>query len=239
MSASCHLRSAVNAGTPRRSAKAMHARSASESPCGLVIGRSRATATQSAAVSGSIVKARRDPSARRNAAAAASGSFPASASLDRTSAQLTDTHSCPIANRLDDDRRAILGVEYCHQCRGVEDRRRFAFSHCGAGDPQTRDSRPPLRPGGRRSAHRPSCDLVPHRRKVPASAPLRRGGGRPRFWSAWSREPCPDAIGHFGTSVILAYPRSSNSRLSRSLTNCSSGAARPSTSSLVGLGKWP
>ena len=95
MSASCHLRSAVNAGTPRRSASARHARSASESPCGLVNGRSRATATQSAAVIGSIVKARRDPSARRNSAAAASGSLPASASLDRTSAQLTTLTAAP------------------------------------------------------------------------------------------------------------------------------------------------
>ncbi len=79
----------------RRSANARHARSASESPCRLVIGRSRATATQSAAVSGSIDKARRDPSARRSSAAAASGSFPASASLDRTSAQLTTLTAAP------------------------------------------------------------------------------------------------------------------------------------------------
>jgi hypothetical protein len=58
-------------------------------------GRSRATATQSAAVSGSIDTARRDPSARRSSAAATSGSFPASASLDRTSAQLTTLKAAP------------------------------------------------------------------------------------------------------------------------------------------------
>jgi hypothetical protein len=60
-----------------------------------VTGRSRATATQSAAVSGSIDKARRDPSARRSSAAATPGSFPASASLDRTSAQLTTLTAAP------------------------------------------------------------------------------------------------------------------------------------------------
>lgn len=94
-SASSHLRSAVNAGTSRRSANARHARSANESPWHLVTGRSRATATQSAAVSGSIDKARRDPSARRSSAEATSGSFPASASLDRTSAQLMTLTAAP------------------------------------------------------------------------------------------------------------------------------------------------
>lgn len=95
MSVSIHLRSAVNAGTPRRSANARHARSANESPWRLVSGRSRATATQSAAVNGSIDRARRDPSARRSSAAATSGFFPASASLDRTSAQLTTLTAAP------------------------------------------------------------------------------------------------------------------------------------------------
>lgn len=57
--------------------------------------QSRATSTQSAAVSGSIDSARRAPSARRSSVAAASGSFPASASLDRTSAQLTTLTAAP------------------------------------------------------------------------------------------------------------------------------------------------
>lgn len=50
---------------------------------------------QSAAVNGSIDNARREPSARRSSAAATSGSFPASASLDRTSAQLTTLIAAP------------------------------------------------------------------------------------------------------------------------------------------------
>ena len=53
-SASAHARSAVRAGTPSRAASTRQERSPSDSPCGLVIGRSRATSMQSAAVSGSI-----------------------------------------------------------------------------------------------------------------------------------------------------------------------------------------
>ena len=96
-SARAHARSAVRAGTPRRAASARHARSASESPCALVIGRSRATSMQSAAVRGSIDSARLDPSALRSRAALSSGSLPSIASVESTSAQLTTLIAAPCA----------------------------------------------------------------------------------------------------------------------------------------------
>lgn len=67
---------------------------------------------QSAAVSGSTVSARREPSARRSSVAAVAGSIPRSATLDKTSAQFTMLTAEPLAiDRLRDELGAVLVVQ--------------------------------------------------------------------------------------------------------------------------------
>jgi hypothetical protein len=83
------IESAVSAGTPSRAASARHARSASESPCVLVLGRSLAISTQSASVIGSRI------TASRRSSASWPGSSPAIADLESTSAQFATLMAAP------------------------------------------------------------------------------------------------------------------------------------------------
>jgi len=89
VSARVQIESAVSAGTPSRAASTRHARSASESPCVLVLGRSLAISTQSASVIGSRM------TASRRSSASWSGSSPAIADLESTSAQFATLMAAP------------------------------------------------------------------------------------------------------------------------------------------------
>lgn len=91
VSARVQIESAVSAGTPSRAASTRHARSASESPCVLVLGRSLAISTQSASVIGSRM------TASRRSSASWSGSSPAIADLESTSGGRGSNHATLMA----------------------------------------------------------------------------------------------------------------------------------------------
>lgn len=91
-----HSRSVVTAGTPSRSARTRQARSASDRPWGLVMGRSLAISMQSAAVNASIQITTSPPVTRRRLATSR-GSPPSAATFDKTSAQFTTLIVAPSA----------------------------------------------------------------------------------------------------------------------------------------------